>query len=85
MLKCGKNKKVAYGAETSESLIKCFYHILTSSVTYYLSTDPQQLGKFLFEIKKSQKLLMMTLSLHLSCNRSLVRTNQIVKVIQLIM
>ena len=50
MLKCGKNKKVAYEAETSESLIKCFYHILTSSVTYYLSTDPQQLGMFLFEI-----------------------------------
>ena len=54
MLKCGKNKKVTYDAETIESLIKCFYHILTSSVTYYLSTDPQQLGMFLFEIQKAK-------------------------------
>ena len=54
MLKCGNNKKVTYEAETSESLIKCFYHILTSSVTYYLSTDPQQLGMFLFEIQKAK-------------------------------
>ena len=47
--KCGKNKKVAYEAQPSVSLM-C--HILTSSVIYYW-TDARQLGIYLFYIIKN--------------------------------
>ena len=80
--KCGKNKKVAHKAQPSVSLMFLPHFDVLCDLLLNRRTATWNL--FVLYNKELKKVLMMTSSIHLSSNRSYVRTNQNAYITELI-
>ena len=83
MSKCSKNKKVAHEAQRSVSLMFLPHFDVLFDLLLNRRTATWNLF-VLYIYKELKKVLMMTSSIHLSSNRSYVRTNQIACITELI-